>query len=36
MPATREAIRQYVEREEKRETFGQDAINAWNDHDSGE
>ena len=25
----REAIRQYVEREEKRESFRQDAINAW-------
>ncbi len=28
----REAIRQYVEREEKRETFRQDAINAWNEY----
>jgi predicted transcriptional regulator len=26
----REAIRQYVEREEKREAFHQDAIRAWN------
>ena len=26
----REAISQYVEREEKREAFRQDAINAWN------
>ena len=25
----REAIRDYVEREEKRETFKQDALNAW-------
>lgn len=28
----REAIRQYVEREEKREAFRQDAISAWNDY----
>lgn len=28
----REAIRQYVEREEKRETFRQDAIKAWNEY----
>jgi predicted transcriptional regulator len=28
----REAIAQYVEREEKREAFRQDAINAWNDY----
>jgi predicted transcriptional regulator len=28
----REAIRQYVEREEKREAFRQDAINAWNEY----
>lgn len=28
----REAIRQYVEREEKRETFRQDAINAWQEY----
>lgn len=27
----REAIHQYVEREEKRESFRQDAIHAWND-----
>ncbi|PWB55185.1 MAG: CopG family transcriptional regulator [Nitrosomonadales bacterium] len=27
----REAIRQYVEREEKREAFHQDAIKAWNE-----
>lgn len=27
----REAIQQYVEREEKRETFRQDGIRAWND-----
>jgi predicted transcriptional regulator len=26
----REAISQYVEREEKRELFRQDAVNAWN------
>ena len=28
----REAISQYVDREEKREAFRQDAINAWNDY----
>lgn len=28
----REAIRQFVEREEKRETFRQDAIMAWNEY----
>jgi len=28
----REAITQYVEREEKRESFRQDAIAAWNDY----
>jgi predicted transcriptional regulator len=28
----REAISQYVEREEKREAFRQDAINAWNEY----
>lgn len=28
----REAIRQYVEREEKRETFRQDGIRAWNEY----
>lgn len=28
----REAIRQYVEREEKREAFRQDAISAWNEY----
>lgn len=28
----REAIAQYVEREEKRETFRQDAIRAWEDY----
>jgi len=28
----REAIRQYVEREEKREVFRQDAIAAWNEY----
>jgi predicted transcriptional regulator len=28
----REAIRQYVEREEKRETFKQDAIRAWENY----
>jgi predicted transcriptional regulator len=28
----REAIRQYVEREEKREAFRQDAITAWNEY----
>jgi predicted transcriptional regulator len=27
-----EAIRQYVDREEKREAFRQDAINAWNEY----
>ena len=27
-----EAIRQYVEREEKREAFRQDAITAWNEY----
>lgn len=27
----REAIQQYIEREEKRETFRQDGIRAWND-----
>ncbi len=27
-----EAIRQYVEREEKRETYRQDAISAWNEY----
>ncbi|MBU1395687.1 MAG: CopG family ribbon-helix-helix protein [Gammaproteobacteria bacterium] len=27
-----EAIRQYVEREEKREAFRQDGINAWNEY----
>ena len=27
----REAIRQYVEREEKREAFRQSAVQAWND-----
>ena len=27
-----EAIRQYVEREEKRETFRQDGIRAWNEY----
>jgi len=27
-----EAIRQYVEREEKREAFRQNAINAWNEY----
>jgi len=30
----REAIRQYVEREEKREAFRQDAISAWNEYQS--
>ncbi|MBK7955592.1 MAG: CopG family ribbon-helix-helix protein [Candidatus Accumulibacter sp.] len=29
---TREAISQYVEREEKREAFRQDAIDAWNEY----
>ncbi|HGY1053535.1 TPA: CopG family ribbon-helix-helix protein [Aeromonas salmonicida subsp. pectinolytica] len=28
----REAIAQYVEREEKRETFRQDTINAWQEY----
>ncbi len=28
----REAISQYVEREEKREAFRRDAMNAWNDY----
>lgn len=28
----REAIRQYVEREEKREAFRQDGIKAWNEY----
>ncbi|WP_108779890.1 CopG family ribbon-helix-helix protein, partial [Xanthomonas fragariae] len=28
----REAIAQYVEREEKRETFKQDALRAWEDY----
>ena len=28
----REALRQYVEREEKREAFRQDAITAWNEY----
>jgi len=28
----REAISQYVEREEKRDAFRQDAIKAWNDY----
>ncbi|HCM7206546.1 TPA: CopG family ribbon-helix-helix protein [Salmonella enterica subsp. enterica serovar Typhimurium str. D23580] len=28
----REAITQYVEREEKREAFKQDAMRAWNDY----
>ena len=27
-----EAIRQYVEREEKREAFRQDGVNAWNEY----
>ena len=30
----REAISQYVEREEKRESFRQDAINAWDEYQS--
>ena len=30
----REAIQQYVEREEKLETFRQDGIRAWNDYQS--
>ena len=29
-----EAIRQYVEREEKREAFRQDGIRAWNEYQS--
>lgn len=29
----REAISQYVDREEKREVFRQDALNAWNDYE---
>jgi len=28
----REAVEQYVEREEKREAFRQDALAAWNDY----
>jgi len=28
----REAINQYVDREEKRESFRQDAINSWNEY----
>lgn len=28
----REAIRQYIEREEKREAFRQDGIRAWNEY----
>lgn len=28
----REAIKDYVEREEKREAFRQEALNAWNDY----
>ena len=28
----REAIRQYVEREERREAFRQDALNAWSEY----
>ncbi|HMO47071.1 MAG TPA: ribbon-helix-helix protein, CopG family [Rubrivivax sp.] len=28
----REAIKQYVEREDRREAYRQVAINAWNDH----
>ncbi len=28
----REAISQYVDREEKRESFRQDAVNAWNEY----
>lgn len=28
----REAISQYIDREEKRESFRQDAINAWNEY----
>jgi len=30
----REAIRQYIEREEKREALRQDAITAWNEYQS--
>ena len=30
----REAIQQYVEREEKREAFKQDALRAWNEYQS--
>ncbi len=29
----REAIHQYVEREEKREAFRQDALKAWNEYE---
>jgi len=32
----REAIRDYVEREEKRETFKQDALRAWEAYQSNE
>jgi predicted transcriptional regulator len=32
----REAIQQYVEREEKREALRQDLINAWNDYQATE
>lgn len=28
----REAIKQYVDREEKRESFHQDAVNSWNEY----
>ena len=28
----REAINQYVDREEKRESFHQDAVNSWNEY----
>jgi len=28
----REAIKQYVDREEKRESFRQDAVNSWNEY----
>ena len=28
----REAINQYVDREEKRESFRQDAVNSWNEY----
>jgi predicted transcriptional regulator len=28
----REAIKQYVDREEKREAFHQDAVNSWNEY----